>query len=115
MDIKLSRFCKDSDSKGFECGSSKLLAISEEAEDYDNDTVQPPPPVLDNMEKTWRHVKKPMLRIGSKGAAPSHGNSLRELLEQHDAVKVKVNTYKLGEIFYIASKVLIVLASLKKR
>lgn len=44
-------------------------------------------------EKIWRYVKKPLLRIGSKGATESHGNSLRELLEQHTVVKVKVNTH----------------------
>ena len=44
------------------------------------------------MERTWRYVKKPLLRIGAKGAAPSHGNSLRQLLEDHGAVKVKINT-----------------------
>ncbi|CAJ1928085.1 unnamed protein product [Cylindrotheca closterium] len=40
----------------------------------------------------WRHVKKPLLRLGSKGASASHGNSLKQLLEDHTAVKVKVNT-----------------------
>lgn len=55
-------------------------------------------PSLTNMEKAWRYVKKPYLSIGSKGAGPSHGNSLRQLLDQHSVVKVKINTYKLGEI-----------------
>ena len=44
------------------------------------------------MEGAWRHVKKPLLSIGGKGASPSHGNSLRQLLQDHTAVKVKVNT-----------------------
>jgi len=44
-----------------------------------------------NMEMAWRFIKKPLLRLGSKGAAPSHGNSLRELLKTHKVVKVKVN------------------------
>jgi RNA-binding protein YhbY len=44
------------------------------------------------IEKVWRHVKKPLLSIGAKGATLSHGNSLRELLLAHTAVKVKVNT-----------------------
>ena len=44
------------------------------------------------MERAWRHAKKPLLSIGSKGATLTHGNSLKELLEQHTVVKVKVNT-----------------------
>ena len=44
-----------------------------------------------NMEKAWRYVKKPLLSIGAKGASKSHGNSLRQLLEAHTAVKVKIN------------------------
>jgi RNA-binding protein YhbY len=47
-------------------------------------------------EKVWRYVKKPLLSIGSKGASLSHGNSLRQLLEDHTAVKVKVNTKPFG-------------------
>ena len=45
-------------------------------------------------EKVWRYVKKPLLSIGSKGATLTHGNSLRQLLEAHTVVKVKVNTKK---------------------
>jgi hypothetical protein len=45
----------------------------------------------DAMEHVWRYVKKPLLRIGSKGATASHGNSLRQLLEAHTVVKVKIN------------------------
>jgi hypothetical protein len=51
---------------------------------------------LDSMEKVWRHAKKPLLRIGSKGATHSHGNSLRQLLEDHTVVKVKCNLKKFG-------------------
>jgi len=51
----------------------------------------------DNMEKTWRYIKKPLLRVGSKGATTSHGNSLRELLASHKVVKVKVNGLKEGK------------------
>lgn len=47
---------------------------------------------LDSMERAWRYAKKPLLSIGSKGATLTHGNSLRQLLEQHTVVKVKVNT-----------------------
>lgn len=50
-----------------------------------------------NMELAWRYIKKPLLRLGSKGAAPSHGNSLRELLNKHIVVKVKVNNRKDSE------------------
>ena len=44
------------------------------------------------MERTWRYAKKPLLRVGAKGASASHGNSLRQLLEDHTVVKVKINT-----------------------
>lgn len=46
----------------------------------------------------WRYVKKPLLRIGGKGVTETHGNSLRELLNAHTCVKVKVNTQKLGSL-----------------
>lgn len=36
-------------------------------------------------------MKKPLLRLGAKGASISHGNSLKQLLEDHTAVKVKVD------------------------
>ena len=49
---------------------------------------------LEPSEQLWRYVKKPLLRIGAKGATHSHGNSLRQLLEDHTAVKVKINTKK---------------------
>ena len=51
---------------------------------------------LDAQEKVWRFAKKPLLHIGSKGATHSHGNSFRQLLEDHTVVKVKVNTKKFG-------------------
>lgn len=52
---------------------------------------------LDPTEKAWRYATKVLLRIGSKGATLTHGNSLRQLLEQHEVVKVKINTRKFGE------------------
>eukprot|EP00591_Stephanopyxis_turris_P000121 CAMPEP_0195519980 /NCGR_PEP_ID=MMETSP0794_2-20130614/15874_1 /TAXON_ID=515487 /ORGANISM="Stephanopyxis turris, Strain CCMP 815" /LENGTH=164 /DNA_ID=CAMNT_0040649241 /DNA_START=160 /DNA_END=654 /DNA_ORIENTATION=+ len=60
-----------------------------------------------NMEAAWRYIKKPLLRIGGKGASASHGNSLRDLLNQHEAVKVKVNSRKMGsleDVFEIVTK-----------
>ena len=51
-----------------------------------------------NMEVVWRHIKKPLLRIGKSGMTESHGNSLKDLLDQHGAVKVKINTGKLGTL-----------------
>lgn len=59
-------------------------------------TIRSPSKLLalsgDPMEMAWRHVKKPLLSIGGQGASASHGNSLRQLLQDHTAVKVKVNT-----------------------
>jgi len=45
----------------------------------------------ENMERAWRHAKKPLLRIGKHGAGETHGNALKELLAAHTVVKVKVN------------------------
>jgi len=48
------------------------------------------------IEKAWRHVKKPLLRVGGKGVTLKHANSLRELLAAHTVTKVKFNCGKLG-------------------
>jgi RNA-binding protein YhbY len=53
---------------------------------------------LDGLEKAWRFARKPLLSIGAKGAQFSHGNSLRQLLEAHTVVKVKVSTQKFGTL-----------------
>jgi RNA-binding protein YhbY len=69
----------------------------------DADTPQPP---LESIEKAWRHAKKPLLRIGSKGFSKSHGNSLRQLLQDHVIVKVKLNTDKYGTCGTFASRMM---------
>lgn len=51
------------------------------------------------MEKTWRSLKKPLISIGAKGVSQSHGNSLRQLLEAHTAIKVKVRGLPLETAF----------------
>ena len=48
------------------------------------------------MENVWRYVKKPLISVGGKGATKKHGNSLRQLLDDHTVVKVKVNTKSFG-------------------
>jgi RNA-binding protein YhbY len=53
---------------------------------------------VDGTEKAWRYAKKTLLSIGAKGAQFSHGNSLRQLLEAHMVVKVKVNTKNFGTL-----------------
>ena len=65
---------------------------------------------LDAMERAWRYAKKPLLRIGSKGATISHGNSLKQLLEQHTVVKVKVNTRRFDNSLDVAFEQLRALA-----
>lgn len=57
---------------------------------------------LDGMEKAWRYAKKPLLSVGAKGASFSHGNSLRQLLEAHTVVKVKVNTKQFGTLLLVS-------------
>lgn len=64
------------------------LSLEPQSTEHNGDTTRPPA----MMERTWRHVKKPLLRIGAKGASASHGNSLRQLLDDHTVVKVKINT-----------------------
>ena len=51
-------------------------------------------------EMVWQYADKPMLWIGAKGATHTHGNSLRQLLEDHVVVKVKANTKKFGTFFF---------------
>jgi RNA-binding protein YhbY len=84
--------------------STEPSAVDEEEDENDDDEddddedisflFEEPPVPLDPIEQVWRYAKKPLLRIGSKGATHSHGNSLRQLLEDHTIVKVKVNTKK---------------------
>mmetsp|Transcript_16014 Transcript_16014/g.36929 ORF Transcript_16014/g.36929 Transcript_16014/m.36929 type:complete len:171 (+) Transcript_16014:134-646(+) len=50
------------------------------------------------IEDVWRYVKKPLVSVGAKGANEKHGNSLRQLLNDHTAVKVKVNTKSFGTL-----------------
>mmetsp|Transcript_1199 Transcript_1199/g.2601 ORF Transcript_1199/g.2601 Transcript_1199/m.2601 type:complete len:166 (-) Transcript_1199:1436-1933(-) len=50
------------------------------------------------MEEVWRYVKKPLISVGGKGATSKHGNSLRQLLDDHTVVKVKVNTKSFGTL-----------------
>ena len=65
---------------------------------------------MNAMERAWRYAKKPLLSIGSKGATNSHGNSLRQLLNQHTVVKVKVNTRRFDDSLHQAFEELRALA-----
>ncbi|GKY93686.1 hypothetical protein MPSEU_000335800 [Mayamaea pseudoterrestris] len=85
---------------------SSSATEEEESTDTGDEQVAPPPVTLNNMEKAWRHVKKPLLSIGAKGATPSHGNSLRQLLEAHGAVKIKVNTKQFNNSLQVAFETL---------
>lgn len=110
---------------------SRLLANTDETtirndapigdDDYDDDNddndnedisflFDEPEPELEASEKAWRYAKKPLLRIGSKGATHAHGNSLRQLLEDHTVVRVKVNTKKFNNSVQQASETLKALA-----
>lgn len=81
-----------------ERGDSTAEDLSEYDDPNDNSVLSEPLVVVDNMEKAWRYVRKPLLHIGGKGATSSHGNSLRQLLEQHTMVKIKVNTKTFGSL-----------------
>jgi RNA-binding protein YhbY len=80
------------------------ITRSDAAHDEDDDETEQME--LEPVEKLWRHAKKPLLRIGAKGATHSHGNSLRQLLEDHTVVKVKINTRKYNDSLEEASNVL---------
>ena len=43
------------------------------------------------LERAWKEVRAPLLRIGKSGPARSHANSLRELCGAHALVSVKLN------------------------
>jgi hypothetical protein len=61
-----------------------------EMEGIKSDVIAPSK-VLSRMERAWRYAKKPLLSLGAqKGSTIKHGNSLRELLQQHTMVKVKI-------------------------
>lgn len=50
------------------------LFSTQSEEEYDISEGSESKAKISNLEKAWRHVKKPLLRIGSKGASKSHGN-----------------------------------------
>lgn len=96
--IRVRPTLTDSDARSHRClckVQSAVAGADDDNDDHNNSpltTTEVPAVPVKGMEKAWRHVKKPLLSIGSKGAAASHGNSLRQLLESHTAVKVKVST-----------------------
>lgn len=78
---------------------------SAEDEDTPSEPIAPPQPPS-SLERAWRSVPKPLLSIGAKGASLSHGNSLKQLLEAHSIVKVKVNTKQFDKSLRVASDAL---------
>jgi RNA-binding protein YhbY len=74
------------------------------ADSFDQDTEAQPEAEVSlsastpGIDAAWRHVGKPLLRIGSKGVSATHARSLGELLDAHTCVKVKINTRKLGSL-----------------
>ena len=79
-------------------GQEQYSNDTDETDGGEDEEILPPPVPLEPLERAWRHVKKPLLRIGNKGATAAHGNSLRQLLDAHTTVKVKINTHKLGNL-----------------
>lgn len=69
---------------------------SDDDEEDDDAAVEEPflTQASSKVDAAWRYVKKPFLRIGDKGVAQSHANSLCELLNAHTLVKVKINSSK---------------------
>jgi hypothetical protein len=69
-------------------------------DDDDDDTINNinPDIAVPVMEKVWRYAKKALISVGGKGATIKHGNNLRQLLDDHTIVKVKVNTKTFGKL-----------------
>ena len=109
-------FSCDEESKGwYKCTPPVRWTVSQmSGKEEDSESLfeeeSEPAKELDVQEKTWRYANKPLLRIGVKGATSSHGNSLRQLLEDHTIVKVKVNTRPFDSSVEVASKTLLELA-----
>ena len=84
-----------SGSNGSSNGNHKhsYFQIQASMEDLEQDSA-----LRGGIDKAWKYVKKPLLRIGGKGVSDSHGNSLKELLNAHTVVKVKINSTKIGSL-----------------
>ncbi|CAB9497266.1 expressed unknown protein [Seminavis robusta] len=82
------------------CISRHAQEDDEEEDEEEEESIEEATPAIElsSLEKAWRHAKKPLMSIGGKGATLSHGNSLRQLLEAHTVVKVKVNTKQFGTL-----------------
>ena len=76
-------------------------------DDDDDDTINNinPDIAVPVMEKVWRYAKKALISVGGKGATIKHGNNLRQLLDDHTIVKVKVNTKTFGKLINKTHKV----------
>ena len=76
----------DDDADNIEATESTTIPAMSDDDDNNDDSIY-----RKQMERVWRYHKKPLLSIGAqKGPTYKHGNSLRELLQHHTAVKVKV-------------------------
>ena len=68
-----------------------IIDTNESSATTSNDDEDYVDPNRKRMEQVWRYNKKPLLSIGAqKGPTSKHGNSLRELLQHHTTVKVKI-------------------------
>lgn len=52
----------------------------------------------DELKGWYNSIDKSLLTVGSKGIAPSHINSLAELLNSHERVRVKIASDKMNII-----------------
>ena len=52
----------------------------------------------EQVEGWWKDLGKPLMTVGSKGVADSHVSSLRDLLMQHDRVRVKFASDKVDAL-----------------
>jgi hypothetical protein len=89
------------ENKEEEDSDNKDLSIDKAGIFLDKQLVQMEMKDLKGAELSWRYAKKPLLRIGVKGATMTHGNSLQQLSEAHTVVKDKVNTQKFGGTYQL--------------
>ena len=80
---------------------ASILRAEKNDDDDDDDTninININPDIaIPVMEKVWRYAKRALISVGGKGATIKHGNNLRQLLDDHTIVKVKVNTKTFGK------------------
>ena len=78
-----SKLCAEEELKNSEENSGKSLKWTN------------PKYSVEDVDSWWNSIDKSLLTVGTKGVQSTHINSLKELLEQHERVMVKLASDKL--------------------